>query len=495
MSPPITDGWDSITQVSYKVAPKEARVVLGIARSKGGVAYVMLVDGPVPALQRRGAQLSQLLGSQRVEGLEKESFAGKKAAPLDNARAEKLAAFIEDVREKTRVPGAAVAIVQNGKIVFERGFGVRRAGKKPKVTPDTAFMIGSTTKSLTSLMMASLVEQGVFSWSTPLQDVLPTFQLADKEVAERVEMRHSVCACTGLPRQDMEFLFQFKGMTPNGRLKELATMKPTTGFGETFQYSNALVSAGGYAAAHAKWPKKPLRVAYEQAMRENVFAPLGMSATTFSSKKVARGNHARPHGANVDGTYSEMPLAYEDAVLSVAPAGGAWSTVRDLAQYVQLELAKGALPGGKRLVSEKHLLERRVPQVRIGEHSAYGLALFLTDRAGLQSAGHDGNTLGFSTLLTFWPEHNLGIVVLSNAQGANTFTGLVERKLIEVLFAGEEKADTALGFFLQRREETLARELPKLTNPPEVQWIKPLVGKYEKPSPRTAFPSSQGQGL
>ena len=362
-SPPAAQGWDSITEVSYEVAAEESRAIGAVSRAKDGIAYVLLLEGSLPALQRRSAQLMQIVGSMRAPGFEEESLAGKRAGKLDEALAASLDAFIEEARGASRVPGAAVAVVQGGETVFERGYGTRRSGTDQPVTPETAFMIGSVTKPLTSLMMAVLVERGLFAWSTPIREVLPGFRLADPELTGRIEMRHSVSACTGLPRQDMELLFEFDGVSPEARLAELAAMQPTTGFGETFQYSNALASAGGFAAAHALRP---------------------------------RGNHARPHGLDARGDYVELPLSYESFVEPIAPAGAAWSTAGDLARYLRLELSGGRLPEGTALISEAGLLERRMPWMRIGPDSAYGLALVVSEEAGLRSVGHNGGTFGFS---------------------------------------------------------------------------------------------------
>jgi CubicO group peptidase (beta-lactamase class C family) len=482
VSPPITEGWDSITRISYEVAAGESRGIAALSRTRDEIAYVLLIDGSLPALRRRGAQLTQIIGSQWVAGMKAESFAGKQAKPLDEAVAAALDTFIEGARGKSRVPGVAVAVVQGGRVVFERGYGTRRLGGAEKVTPDTAFLIGSTTKPLTSLMMAALVERGFFSWSTPVRDVLPAFRLADPELAGKVEMQHSVCACTGMPRQDMEMIFQFNDVSPEARLAELAAVIPTTTFGETFQYSNALVSAGGFAAAHARWPDKPLMEAYAETMRETLFEPMGMGSTSFIGRGAVPGSHAHPHGLHVNGDYEEIPLAYEDWVVSFAPAGGAWSTARDLARYLQLELAKGRLPDGRVLISESGLLERRTPRIKIGARSAYGLALAVSDGADLRSVSHGGGTSGFSALMIFWPDHDLGLVILSNAQAAHAFAGAIQQKLLELVFDIGGKADQALLHYLKRREERIGKELARLDFTPEPAWISPLLGVYENES-------------
>jgi CubicO group peptidase (beta-lactamase class C family) len=340
-------------------------------------------------------------------------------------------------------------------------------------------MIGSVTKPLTSLMMAVLVERGLLRWSTPLRELLPGFRFADAELTAKVDLRHSVCACTGLPRQDLETIFEYASDSPEKRLARLATIKPTTGFGGTFQYSNDLVAAGGFAAAHARWPQRPLLDAYAATMQETVFDPVGMTSTFFGNRIAAGGNYARPHGVGIDGHYAELPLAYEDFVNAIAPAGGAWSTVGDLARYLQLELARGRLADGARLLSEDGLLERRKPGIQIGPHSAYGLALVVTEDDGLRSAGHDGGTFGFSALVKFWPEHDLGLVVLSNAQAAHDFAGAVQRRLLELVLGIDEEAGKQLAYRVKRRDERIARELARITQPPEHAWIAPLVGEYE----------------
>lgn len=94
-------------------------------------------------------------------------------------------------------------------------------------------------------------------------------------------VEHLICACTGLPRHDMEWLFQFKGVMPEGALAALATVQPTSQFGEMFQYSNLLAGAAGFVAGHVMFPTLELGAAYDRAMQTEVFDPLGMKATTF----------------------------------------------------------------------------------------------------------------------------------------------------------------------------------------------------------------------
>jgi CubicO group peptidase (beta-lactamase class C family) len=473
---PAADGWQERVQTVYVTPTAESRTVLALARRFGDTWYLVLVDGKNGALDRRGAQLGAVIESFRVPTMEKESFAGKKANALDAARLAAFAEFIESARIESGIPGAAVAVVSGGKIVFERGFGVRELGKPAKVTPSTRFMIGSTTKSLTTLMMARLVDAKKLAWTSPVAQLAPSFALGDEAATKALTLQHTVCACTGMPRRDLEFIFEFAGVTPEARLASMKTMKPTTGFGETFQYSNLMVAAGGYIAAQVA-KKGPFDKSYEATMKAEVFGPLGMKSTSLTSKAAITGEHARPHGRGLSMSYEKLPLGIEGAVEAVSPAGAAWSTVRDLARYAALELGEGTLDG-KRLVSEENLLARRAPQVKISDTSSYGLGLFVDSDRGVQVVHHGGNTLGFTSDLFVLPEHDLGVVLLTNAGGGNAFRRAVRRRFLEIIFDGEPTAQTLMTAAHARAKQAIDEVVALIKPTPDPAWMGKLVGKY-----------------
>lgn len=475
--PPANSGWDEIAQIAYQTAADERRIVTGIARRKGTTYYVTLIDGAIAAAERRGAQLNIAIGSFEVASRTEENLAGRKAHPLDAARAEKFVAFAEEARRQSGVPGVALAVIQDGRIVLEKGLGVRELGTNTPVTPATLFMIGSMTKPLTSLMMARLVDRKNFTWDTPVTKLLPTFALGDPVATPQVTMAHSVCACTGLPRWDMEFIFEWDKATPDSRIELLRAMKPTTGFGETFQYSNLMVAAGGYVSAKTATRERNLRKAYVDAMTAEVLNPLGMNSTALDLDVAQKREHARPHGRTL--TFEPQPIAteIERGVDSVMPAGGAWSNVRDLSRWLQLELGKGMLDG-KQVVSETNLLERRKPRVKISARQSYGLALFIDESRGLQAIGHGGNTFGFSADANFYPEHGLGLVMLTNAAAANAYMAAVRRKLIEILFDATPEAEQQLAFGIKQLAESLKKQLAEVTVNPEAAFVEPLAGKW-----------------
>jgi CubicO group peptidase (beta-lactamase class C family) len=478
--PPATGGWDEIVQSTYETAAEERRVILAVARRKGPTYYVTLVEGATAAAERRGAQLNTSIAGLKVPGREEENLAGRRAHALDAARIEKFLAFADEARKQTKVPGVALAVVQDGKIVLEKGLGVLELGKTEPVTPATLFMIGSMTKPLTSLLMARLVDRQKFAWDMPVTKLLPSFALGDPAATAKVTMAHTVCACTGFPRQDMEFIFEWKNSTPESRIGLLRDMKPTTGFGETFQYSNLMVASGGYIAAMTGTGSKDLERAYASAMRAEVLGPLGMTSTALDLAEAQKREHARPHGRTLTFDTERIPIEYEGIVNSVMPAGGAWSNVRDISRWLLLEIGKGQL-GGKEVITEANLLERRKPRVRIGAKQSYGLALFIDESRGLQTIGHGGNTVGFSADANFWPEHGVGLVVLTNAAAANAYLGAVRRRFVELLLDADEEAETQLAFGIKQLAEQISKQLEEISLKPDPEFVRPLAGAWTNP--------------
>ena len=309
---PGRDGWDEQRSYLYETSPNERRVVTAVALKRGSTWTVVVVDAAQATLEQRGAQTALVRQSLRPKGYIEETFAGKKAHSLDPAHVKQLTDFVETAMKELSIPGVGLAIIDNNKVVFDGGFGVRELGKPAKVDSETTFLIASNTKPLTTLLMARLVDDGKLDWDTPATKAFPSFKLGDANTTQQVLVRHLLCACTGLPRQDFEWLFEFKGATPASALRTLGGMQPTTKFGELFQYSNLMAAAAGFIAGSSLYPDKELGAAYDEAMRTRVFEPLGMRTATFDLARVQRGNHARPHGFDLDGkvAVASMDLNY-----------------------------------------------------------------------------------------------------------------------------------------------------------------------------------------
>ena len=463
-----SDGWDGTHQIVYSTPAVESRAAFAIIRMLGERAYVNLLYGTKAGLSRRMAHIGEVIESWRPEGLAEIDLSGRAPAAWSAQDGDALAEFVRGAMHALKVPGTAVAVVQGGTVVFAEGFGVTSVDDPRPVTAETRFMIGSTTKSLTTLMMARLVETGRFAWSTPVTEVLTGFALADPDVTEKLQMRHTVGAGTGMPRRDTDLIFRMNGISAADRMAEMKDMMPTTGFGETFQYSNYLVAAGGYAAARAFTPDGTLETAYERAMRELVFEPLGMARTSLPPRNDRDADQAAPHALDLAGDIAAIEPAMERFADAVAPAGAAWSTARDVARYVVLELAGGAAPES-----------RRQPQIKIGEKSSYGLGLILSEEQGLFVVSHGGNTLGFTSDMFFLPDKVVGAVVLTNMAAANAFVGAVRQRVFELFFAAPSTsaqmvASTAksIGVSLENRRKRVE------TDANATAWLQQWVGEY-----------------
>ncbi len=405
---PDKDGWTDIRSYGYQTSPNEKRDVGAQAQRAGSVWMVIIYDMTQDVGEKRLAQVGLIFDELFPRGYTRESFAGKKAHPLDQARIAELGRFVEAAIKNTGVPGVAIGLIENGKVVFADGFGVRELGSDQKVDGNTLFMIASNTKAMTTLMLAKLVDEKRLTWDTLVTSVLPSFKLGSAETTAQVRVKHLICACTGLPRQDYEWLFQFEGVTPERALATLGTMQPTSKFGEMFQYSNPLAAAGGFAGGHVAFPELELGAAYDRAMQTRVFGPLGMTATTFDYAAALKGDHAMPHSLDIDNKPARALMELNYSIIPMRPAGAAWSNVRDMLAYVGMELAEGTLPDGRRYISKESLLARRAPQVPLGKDATYGMGLIVTTKYQVTVVHHGGDMVGFHSDMMWLPGQRSG---------------------------------------------------------------------------------------
>ncbi len=473
------DGWAQNRFYEYETALSDKRSVFARALKRGERWTVMIHDVDNAVGAKRVAQIERLLGSLVGKGYVRETFAGKTANKLDAKRIEALTQFLDAARQELNIPGVALGIVQDGKVVFAGGFGVRELGKPDKVDADTLFLSASVTKPLTTLMLAKLVDAGKFNWDTPVVEVLPTFKLGDAETSRQLQMKHLVCACTGLPRRDMEWIFNSEGSTPATVMTMLGTMKPNSKLGDLYQYSNILAAAGGFVGGHALYPSQELGAAYDASMQTLVFDPLGMKATTFDFARAQRGNYAAPHAEDVDGNTVRAEMGHNYTGISMRPDGGAWSNINDLLQYVQMELHNGLLPDGQRYINQAPLLARREQQVaRGGENQGYGMGLKIDRNQGTPLVWHGGSMVGYQAEVLWLPEHKVGVVLLFNANAGAYLRGLFKSRLMEVLFDAEPKAFKNLAAQSKRMKEDIVTERKTFTLPADPTVIDVLASHY-----------------
>jgi CubicO group peptidase (beta-lactamase class C family) len=486
------DGWAEVRVVDYETSPNDKATAFTVARRSAAGWTVAVVDATDATFEKRGAPFRLVLGSLRPKGYTRETFAGRKANRLDAARVAEIRAFLEKGMKDLDVPGLSFSLVQDGKVVHVGGLGVKEKGKPARVDADTLFIAASNTKALATLLLAKLADEGKLAWDQPVTELYPGFKLGDADTTRQVLVKHLVCACTGLPRQDLEWIFEYENQTPSTAMQVLGTMQPTSRFGEVFQYSNLMAAAAGYVGGAVAEPGTELGAAFDRTMRRKLLDPLGMKTSTFDFARAAKGNHATPHCPDLDGTTRPAPLALNWSIVPVRPAGGIWTSARELTRYVQMELANGMLPSAERLVSEKNLLERRKPQVAVAEDVTYGMGLFVSRAYGIPVVSHGGSLFGFKSQMFWLPDHGIGGVILTDADPGQFLLGTFIRKVVEVAFDGRPEADSQVAASAVQRRASLAKDRERLVVPPDAEASGRLAARYRNPSLGTVSVVRQG---
>lgn len=317
--------------------------------------------------------------------------------------------YIKQVMEKTGVPGVAVAVVHDDKLVYAEGFGVRSTDTGAAVTPDTVFQIASVSKPLGATAVAAAISSGALTWDTPVANLVPQVSLSNAEVWSRVTIGDLYAHRSGLPGDFGNDLEQF-GYDRDYIFRQ-AHLEPLSPFRETFSYSNFGLTVAGVAAATASGMK------WDEFANKFVFSPLGMSNSTYNHADFkAMENTATLH-QKVEGRW--MPGTERNADAQ-APAGGANSTVLDLSRWMRMLLSEGNIDGN-RIVSEEALNPMLALQIKTAADTSegstgYGFGMGVdVDKQGKVTWTHSGAfTNGASTQIYLEPELELGIVTLTN---------------------------------------------------------------------------------
>ena len=387
--------------------------------------------------------------------------------------------FVATSMDQLGVPGVGLALIQDGRIVWEGGLGVKEAGTTALVDENTQFMIASNTKGMATLLLSTLVDEGRLKWDQPVTEVYPEFRLGSDETTAKTLVRHLVCACTGLPRKDMEWIFNTRPDTPaKNAFEQLSATEPTSGFGEVFQYNNLMASAAGYVGAHIVHPDMELGAAFKSAMKERIFGPLGMTRTTFDTAEVMKGNWAKPHDFDIEDRIAPAAMDLNLAMEPFLPAGGAWSTAHDMALYVINELEEGVLPNGGRLVSAESLLARRAHNVPTGEASWYGMGLFDDQTYGVSVIQHGGSLVGYKSNWFAVPAADAAVVILTNSDAGQGLLGSLSRRFLEVLYDGKPEAAENVASLVERRDIALAKFRSEIDNPGNPEVLGSLADRY-----------------
>jgi CubicO group peptidase (beta-lactamase class C family) len=329
------------------------------------------------------------------------------------------------------VPGLALAIVKDGKILVAKGYGVRKLGDSTPVDEYTMFGIGSNTKAFTTAALATLVDAGKLSWDDFVYQRLPGFVMYDPYVSHEMTIRDLLTHRSGMGLGEGDLLFWPQSTyTRDEIIYKLRFMKPASSFRSHYAYDNLLYMAAGQiipAVTGTSW---------DDYIRRNVFAPLGMTHSTTTTTAFKPGDdYAFPH-SRVDGKLQVIAL---EALDNVGPAGSINSCAADMAKWVQLQLNRGKFVGREgRLFSHDRSREMWTPQTILptgnppaplaelrANFADYALGWALRDYHGRKLVGHTGGVAGFVSRVMLAPEENLAVVVLTNAEEGGAFDSIL----------------------------------------------------------------------
>jgi CubicO group peptidase (beta-lactamase class C family) len=323
--------------------------------------------------------------------------------------------FMSASMREFKVPGAAVAVVKDGKIILAKGYGYRDVARQLPMTGVTLFPIASITKSFTVTALGTLVDQGRLDWDKPVREYLPGFQMYDPVATEQLTPRDMVTHRSGLPRHDL--IWYSSSLSREELVARLRYLEPNKPIREKFQYNNLMFVTAGYLGGRI------LGSSWEDLVRQRVLEPLGMMNSKFSSDDARKSpDYALPYRKNRK-TEVVSEIAFSKWG-DVGPAGAMNSSIDDMSKYLLMHLSKGAF-AGKQVLGRNNAEQMQSPQMvlqgsplfaEIGE-SSYGLGLFIETYRGHKHVQHGGNLDGFSLMLSFLPNDGIGVVVLTNLDG------------------------------------------------------------------------------
>lgn len=476
------NGWEERQVVDYEVSPNEKRELYAVAFRKGRTWTVALVDGAEATAEKRLAAIGLIQQSLRPAGYTRESFADRAAHQMDAARIAALHQFVEQSMKELGIPGASFAITTREGTLYSTGLGQRLLGDPTPVDGDSLFAIASNTKGMATLLLAKLADEGKLAWDQPVTQLYAPFKLGSSQTTSKVLVRHLVCACTGLPRKDMQVLFNSDpNASASDTFAQLAATEPTSGFGEVFQYNNLMASAAGYVGGHLSFPTMDLDRAFARAMDEKVWGPLGMTRTTLNFDTATQGNWARPHADAITGAPEPilgagMQLNY--AFTRYGAAGGAWSTANDLIKYVRFELNEGKLDDGRQHVSKSNLLQRRIANVPVGEDRFYGMGMQVDRDYGVDVVHHGGSLAGYKSDIVIIPSANIGAVILTNQDNGQALLRPFMRRILELLYDGAPEAAGDVSASAVRIHSEIAKERERVSVTPDPAAVAALAPAY-----------------
>jgi CubicO group peptidase (beta-lactamase class C family) len=339
---------------------------------------------------------------------------------------------VAQVMKDWKVPGIAVAIVKDGKVVYAQGYGFRDVKQQLKVTPDTLFAIGSCSKAFTAAALGLLVDEKKLEWDKPVRTYLPELMLYDEYTTAHIRPRDLVTHQSGLPRHDT--VWYGSPLTRKEMFERLRYLEPSAPLHVKFQYNNLMFMTAGVLV------ERLAGQTWESFVRQRIFAPLGMKTSDTSVTTMQKAaDYSLPYGEE-KGETKAIPFRNID---EIGPAGSINSSVNEMTKWLFLQMNQGKV-GDKQIISERSLLETQTPQIVSGGDLKYDESFYVSYAMGWSVyvyrghhiLRHGGGIDGFTSNVTLLPKDKLGVVVLTNS--SSPASGLIANIAVDRLLGLSE---------------------------------------------------------
>ncbi len=348
-----------------------------------------------------------------------------RSQPISSARIDSV---VNIVVKTFDVPGMAVAVVKDGKVIHAKGYGVRSLNTMKKVDAKTIFGIASNSKAFTTAALGMLVDEGKLTWDTKVTDIIPEFRLYSPYVTEEFTIKDLLThrSGLGLGAGDLMIWPDSSNFKRKDIIHNLRYLKPVSGFRSKYDYDNNLYILAGEVVERISG------MSWESFIELRIMQPLGMTGSYTSIRQIKDPSDMIDPHAPVDG---KVQVIHNDWSETANAAGGIWSNLEDMCKWIIMQMNNGKYGEGqtRQLFSGEVHEEMWTPQTIIPVHgassynthfAAYGLGWFLSDVKGYKQVMHTGGLAGIVTQVTLIPELKLGIIVFTNQQSGAAFNAV-----------------------------------------------------------------------
>jgi CubicO group peptidase (beta-lactamase class C family) len=395
-------------------------------------------------------------------------------------------AYVETSRKLYEVPGLAITVVKDGKVIFKKGYGVQELGTSNQVNTQTLYACASTTKAMTATCMGMLVDEGKIKWDDAVSKYLSEFQLFDPYVTRELTIRDLFTHNSGVGNAD--FLWTNMTISSDEILSKMKMVEPSYSFRSSFIYQNIFYLAAG------KVIEKVSDTPWEVFIQKRIFEPLGMTRTFPLLSQVKDANQSHPHYV-VDGKITVIDRTSADAI---GPAGSVWSCVDDMGKWALCMLDSSKYSGGK-LLKATTWNELFKPQVFVTASqfyptaqltkpnwTTYGLGWFQQDYKGRKVNFHTGSLAGETAIHGQLPSEKLAVYIFGNLDHAEVRHALMFKAFDHFSLGGTRDWSTDFYNLYKKlndagEREEMKQEAARVTGTKPSQVISNYAGNYTSP--------------